>query len=231
VGLDSKDIPASFTRTLVPFLVAWVSTWLPPELGFTDAQLTTAAGLLVGAAWFVGARVLEVYVHPLIGRLLLGLGVFGAPSYGRHEVGRAVDEGSARPGAVAAVAAVLLLVPAGVASADRPAPAMPVSVGAGVCDGALVVTFDLARLDRRALVGVLDDGAERIEVLDVSGRSGPDGRWQAVSSASGGEGVLRWAGWDQAGSAGEHYLMARVVRTDPGRVVSLPSVISDVCPL
>ncbi len=79
------SLPPSIVRTVVPIVVGWISTWLPAELGITSEQLAAVVGTVVAALWYVGARVLEVYVSPRFGWLL---GWATAPEYQpRHRAG------------------------------------------------------------------------------------------------------------------------------------------------
>ncbi len=80
-----SSLPPSIIRTLVPWIVAWLVSWLPAEIGLTDAQLSTAVTLAIGAVYYVAVRLLEVYVWPRLGVLL---GSRAAPVYGRHDVRR-----------------------------------------------------------------------------------------------------------------------------------------------
>ena len=90
-----------------------------------------------------------------------------------------------------------------------------------VCDGVLVVGFDTTRLSGQDWQPLLDDGTARLELLEVSGRSGPGGVWMPVTTASGGEHVLRWTGWPWAASHGLHFEQARIV-SDGYRSVPAP---------
>ena len=75
------SLPPSIVRTVVPIVVGWISTWLP----ITSEQLAAVVGTVVAALWYVGARVLEVYVSPRFGWLL---GWATAPEYQpRHRAG------------------------------------------------------------------------------------------------------------------------------------------------
>lgn len=188
--MNVQDLRASVIRTAVPFLVAWLSTWLPRELGITDEQLTAGVALIVGGAWWLIARVLEVYVAPVIGRVMLGLGFYGAPTYGRHEAGRP-DGGYVRPtvllaaGAVAAL--VVTVVAVGAAQADqRPHRARGlVHVGVSylsVCNGIVGVWFGVERRVGDHWQHVQDDGAGVVvEVRYVGNGAAPGGQWQPVT--------------------------------------------------
>lgn len=71
----------SIIRTLVPWLVALVGPWVLARAGVTPADLTAVLTVVVGAVYYVGARLLE-QVWPSA-RFLLGGPP--APSYvGRH---------------------------------------------------------------------------------------------------------------------------------------------------
>jgi hypothetical protein len=91
-----RDVPISIVRTVVPWLVALVGGWAAQWLGLTDDQLTTGMMILVGAAWYLLARLLEQW-QPGFGWLL---GAAVRPSYardGRHEAGRDDDAGRCEP--------------------------------------------------------------------------------------------------------------------------------------
>lgn len=81
---------SGLVRTVVPLAVAWLANLaLVQTLGLTESQLTYAVSLVVGAAYWLIVRLLEVYVAPKFGRLL---GAAKAPVYGRvSQDGQAVD--------------------------------------------------------------------------------------------------------------------------------------------
>lgn len=73
---------SSIIRTVTPIIVGWL-LGLPvvAALGITDAQATAAVSAVLGAAYYVLVRVVEVY-YPRFGWLL---GLASAPSYpARH---------------------------------------------------------------------------------------------------------------------------------------------------
>lgn len=78
----------SITRTLVPMLVALLGPWVAQYLGVGDNDLGTVLTIVIAAAYYVLARLLEQYV-PAAGWLL---GVPKAPTYapvgpdGAHDV-------------------------------------------------------------------------------------------------------------------------------------------------
>src|SRR5690554_4501819 len=77
------DIGASIIRTLVPLLVgvlvALGSRYLAVELP-VDA-LEEVVTVVVAGVYYAVARVLEEWVSPVWGRVLLGLGIGGTPRY------------------------------------------------------------------------------------------------------------------------------------------------------
>mgnify|MGYP000275797674 FL=1 len=81
-----RELPASIVRNLVPLITVWILTNAPAWLGLTDDQVSAAVAFGLGTAWTVLARIIEMYVSPRFGQVVLGLGLYGAPSYeGRHE--------------------------------------------------------------------------------------------------------------------------------------------------
>jgi hypothetical protein len=72
----------------------------------------------------------------------------------------------------------------------------------------------------------MDDGDVALQVLDVSGREGPSGRWLDEPTVSGGEHHLRWPDLARFESWGLHPAQARVVRHG---VASSPLPIEDGC--
>lgn len=69
---------ASLIRTFVPWLVALAGPAAARWLGWTDADLTTAATMLVSGAYYLVARLAEEHLSPRFGWLL---GVAKAPVY------------------------------------------------------------------------------------------------------------------------------------------------------
>ena len=77
---------SSIVRTIVPIVVGWLlSLAVVSQLGISEDQVTQAVTAVVTAVYYVAARAVEVYVAPRVGALLIGLGVAGPVSYGRHE--------------------------------------------------------------------------------------------------------------------------------------------------
>lgn len=80
------DIGASIIRTLVPLLVgvlvALGSRYLAVELPV--AALEEVVTVVVAGVYYAVARVLEEWVSPVWGRVLLGLGIGGTPRYTQH---------------------------------------------------------------------------------------------------------------------------------------------------
>jgi len=80
------DIGASIIRTLVPLLVgvlvALGSRYLAVELP-VDA-LEEVVTVVVAGVYYAVVRVLEEWVSPVWGRVLLGLGIGGTPRYTQH---------------------------------------------------------------------------------------------------------------------------------------------------
>lgn len=67
----------SIVRTVVPWLVGLIGSWAAVHLGVTEDQLTAVLTVVLGAAYYAAARVLEER-WPQAGWLL---GQPGAPSY------------------------------------------------------------------------------------------------------------------------------------------------------
>lgn len=80
------DIGASIIRTLVPLLVgalvALGSRYLAVELPV--AALEEVVTVVVAGVYYAVVRVLEEWVSPVWGRVLLGLGIGGTPRYTQH---------------------------------------------------------------------------------------------------------------------------------------------------
>lgn len=74
----------SIIRTVVPFLVALVGPWALVHLGVTSEQLSAVATVVVGAGYYLLARLLE-QLHPGFGVLL---GVPAEPTYAPADADR-----------------------------------------------------------------------------------------------------------------------------------------------
>ena len=227
----------SLVRHVVPAAVGWLLSValvarFGDALGITRAVWEQAATAVVTAAWYGVWRVVELY-WPRIGAAVLGLGVAGPTYVARHRA--ASDTGKARSWLIVGVMTLLVLAslafvaievsvapPAG-ASTGRRTPILPHVLTAQACDGTLTITYGARALYGRELRDRLDDGMVRAELLEVSGRSGPDGQWQRIPATSGGENHLRWTGWQAATGNGSHFFLARVVRTDRDRVIFCPN--------
>jgi hypothetical protein len=178
----------------------------------------------VPAQWVPWVRVLVA--------VLTAAGVYGVPNgptlAGRHEQGTGPDPEAGRASVVLVLAVaglVLFTVPASAQVLDPGRPATmraalaavggpvvaPVVTSAELCGEVLYVHFTVLQLTGRTWASLPDAGGARLEVLEVSGRSQPGGEWETpVGVGSGGEGVLRWPGWERAAELGLHYGMARV---------------------
>lgn len=67
----SSDLKTSVIRTITPFLVGLVATFLAKiGIKIDDAFVTPAITIGVGSAWYAVARWLEINVAPKWGRLL-----------------------------------------------------------------------------------------------------------------------------------------------------------------
>jgi hypothetical protein len=76
-----KSLAPSIVRTVVPLIVGYLlSLPIIPALGITGDQLTNAVTLALAGAYYVVGRVIEVYVMPRTGAVMIGLGV-GGPTY------------------------------------------------------------------------------------------------------------------------------------------------------
>lgn len=60
----------SIVRTLVPFLVALVGPWVASNLGVGQDDLSNVLTVLVGAGYYVAARLAEKYLGGQFGWLL-----------------------------------------------------------------------------------------------------------------------------------------------------------------
>lgn len=81
----------SLIRTYVPIGVAAVITWLAVRFGIvldesTSAAVAVAALGLVIAVYYTLARAIEK-ANPALGKVLIGLGVFGPPRYDKEPRG------------------------------------------------------------------------------------------------------------------------------------------------
>jgi hypothetical protein len=99
---------------------------------------------------------------------------------------------------------------------------------AAACERTLLVSWDSERLVGRTWRAELDHGDPvTLQVHDAAGRWGPYGAWRDVPSTSGGEHMLRWAGYGEDGDHGAQLDLVRVVLH--GRRSS-PLPITDGCP-
>lgn len=80
---SAPGLGTSIVRTLVPLVVgslaALAARWL--DIALPEAALTEVVTVLVAGAYYTVVRVLEEHVSPAFGRVLLGLGLRGAPRY------------------------------------------------------------------------------------------------------------------------------------------------------
>jgi hypothetical protein len=235
--VNLTDAQRRTIRTTVQ-LVIFVCAMLPGLVQTVGLSPDTMPWL--AAALAVAATVTRIMASPQAEQFLAKWAPWLAmnPRDGAHEAGRREDGEAGQAGAVflawaaalfVVVLAASLIALAAPAHAAARGPVLPVVASARDCDGTMVVEYGLQLLSGRDLQVVLDDGRERLEVLEVSGRSGPNGTWQQVPAVSGGEGVLRWPGLAAAQDQGGHYGAARVVRTDHGRVRSLRAVVTSGC--
>jgi hypothetical protein len=216
-----SDLLPSIQRTWVPLVVGWLLA-LPitgPILeffGVTPDEASTGAAAAVSAGvtgvYYLVARLIELYVLPRLGGLMIGLHPTLTPAYTRDRDAEGSDDGSFRAftaicAALTALAVAVLVLVAGPASARRgPEPSgqvvSPRVTRTGVCDGVLVVHFDAQSLAGRVWSGMLDDGRAGLEVHQITGR------WVGAATESGGERVLRWEGYAKDGAGVD---LARVV--------------------
>ena len=73
----------SIVRTLTPLVVGLLVTLVSRHLGveLPEEELTEVVTVFVAGAYYTVVRVLEEHVSPVFGRVLLGLGLRGAPRY------------------------------------------------------------------------------------------------------------------------------------------------------
>jgi hypothetical protein len=194
----SKDLPASVVRTVVPLVVGWLlSLAVVPRLGFTEAEVTQAVAAVLAGLWYIGWRVVELYVAPRFGALFIGLGV-AAPSYGKHEAGRPpADAGHARAWlltGLGTLAAILLLAAATAPSAvSQPrTPAHVQVIAAYDCNGELITVYGLERYretsDGGEWVFQQDDGTVELQLHRIGNGAREGGQWTTYPTRSGGEG-------------------------------------------
>lgn len=238
----------SIVRTFVPLAVGFLlSLPIAPAvvrfLGASDsaarAWLTQAITAVVAAAYYLLARIIEVYVKPRLGGLMLGLPGRQPIAYsgGRHAAGRPdAGMGSATlllRVAAGLVAGLLVMLAVGSMTASARAPRV-VHVGvtsAQACAGTLVVRFDTGWLTGRQWQDGQDDGSAHLMLLESSARSGPGGSWGSPADdfgpvVSGGEHALRWPGWAHAGASGLHYT---AVMVSYGGYWSAPRPVTEGC--
>ena len=133
--------------------------------------------------------------------LLTAVGVYAVPNAPRvvYVRGRG-DRGAARPGLLAALAAlgtavllVLATLLAGPADAHRRVEHVDANRACLSSGAVLVVSFDLEQLHGRTWTFLEDDGAAVVELHHVGAAAGPGGHWEAypTRTRSGGEGHLR----------------------------------------
>lgn len=135
---------------------------------------------------------------------------------------------------LALVAGVMLATSASAHAPHRPAAAgvvVPHVVSAQDCDGTLWVVYGTRVVGRDGrTTDVLDDGLTGgLELMDISGRSQPNGVWLPVAAGRGGEGRLRVPEWSRQ-HPGSHFRFAKVVREGRSRVESGPALITVGCP-
>lgn len=75
----------SIVRTTVPLIVGALTTFAATHLGIKlpEEVLTELVTVVVAGIYYTVARFLEERVSPVFGRILLGLGASGRPTYTR----------------------------------------------------------------------------------------------------------------------------------------------------
>lgn len=224
-------------RTAFAALVALAAALpvLVREAGLDPARWPWLVTVLAVAA-LVTRVMASPSVEAFLGAYLPWLAKDKAP--GRHEA--PPDAGIMRVVAACTLAALtvgLLVVAVLVVTSPAHARARaarvvaPAVTSAETCGTALVVHFDTSVLAGRQWQPLQDDGHAVLELLERSGRSGADGVWETPPAewgavVSGGEHVLRWAGWRTAAGYGLHFQKARVLA---GGYRSMPAQIEDGC--
>lgn len=96
-----------------------------------------------------------------------------------------------------------------------------------ICDqGIIQVTYGTEILVKREWTVIPDDGFVALQLHFIGNGAGPDGYWETIESAAGGEGTLRF----DLGQPVPTWDLMRVIRTDGSRIASSGRQPTQACP-